>query len=62
MDRVTWSRIRSWTLGIGVSFWRRSRPMLLHVEYAGVFDVGANPFIPSQAATYRLSRSRFSRI
>src|SRR5215210_492452 len=42
MDRVTWSRISSWTLGISVSFWRRSRPMLLHPECADVPDVGAN--------------------
>src|SRR5438552_15610607 len=46
MDRVTWSRISSWTLGIGVSFWRRSCPMLLHTEYAEVSDVGANPLLP----------------
>ena len=30
--------------------WRGNRPMLLHAEYADVTDVGANAFIPSEAA------------
>jgi hypothetical protein len=45
MDRVTWSRISSWTLGIGGSFGEEIARCYSHAGYAEVSDVGANALI-----------------